>query len=358
MRIVLYHPRAAIGDGGMSRAIRKLANAMAERGANVTLAFAAGSAPPSANGVRWEPIRHSGARGVTIPIELDKVLRGADLIVLHSAWVVHNVRVAAAARRASIPYVLSPRGAYDPSIFRRKQFLKRVWWLSLERELLAKARGVHVFFESERQNIESLGYRGPLLVARNGVESPPGVQWDGGTGGYLLWIGRFDPEHKGLDLLVDSMRLLRASERPPLSLHGPDWRGGKQRLIRRIKELGLEQWVSVGDAVYREEKWDLLRRARAFVYPSRWEAFGNSVAEAISIGVPSLVTPYPLGSYLATRGGAFIADASAAELAAGIATILSVDTATVGETGAAIVRRDFSWDSVARVWLDGLRGFL
>jgi hypothetical protein len=95
----------------MSRAIRKLANAMAERGANVTLAFAAGSVPPSANGVQWEPIRHSEARGVTIPIELEGVLRGADLIVLHSAWVVHIVRAAAEAWRASIPYVLSPRGA-------------------------------------------------------------------------------------------------------------------------------------------------------------------------------------------------------------------------------------------------------
>jgi len=83
---------------------------MAERGANVTLAFAAGSVPLSANGVQWEPIRHSEAWGVTIPIELEKVLRGADLIVLHSARVVHNVR-AAVARRASIPYVLSPRGA-------------------------------------------------------------------------------------------------------------------------------------------------------------------------------------------------------------------------------------------------------
>lgn len=342
----------------MSRAIRKMATAMAERDANVTLAFEAGSAPPSTNGVQWQPIRHSGARGVTVPIELDNLLRGADLIVLFSAWVLHNVRAAAAARRASIPYVLAPRGAYHPSILRRKQLLKRAWWLSFERKLLAKARGVHVFFESEREHIEALGYRGPLLVAPNGVETPQGVQWDGGTGGYLLWIGRFDSEHKGLDLLVDSMRLLPASERPTVRLHGPDWRGGKQRLIQRIRALGLEGWVSVGDAVYREEKWDLLHRARAFVYPSRWEAFGNSVAEAISIGVPSLVTPYPFGSYLATRGGAFIADASVAELAAGIATVLSADTATVAETGAAIVRRDFSWDSVARVWLDGLRGFL
>ena len=45
----------------------------------------------------------------------------------------------------------------------------------------------------------------------------------------VLWLGRFDPTHKGLDLLVDAVRSLAPHERPRVRLHGPDRRGGKAR---------------------------------------------------------------------------------------------------------------------------------
>ena len=54
--------------------------------------------------------------------------------------------------------------------------------------------------------------------------------WDGGSGGYVLWLGRFDPEHKGLDLLLQALALLPSRERPTLRIHGPDWRGRKQKV--------------------------------------------------------------------------------------------------------------------------------
>src|SRR5436853_7577539 len=48
------------------------------------------------------------------------------------------------------------------------------------------------------------------------------------TGGYVLWIGSFDPEHKDLDLLLQAIARLPSVRRPAVGLHGPDWRGRKQ----------------------------------------------------------------------------------------------------------------------------------
>jgi len=355
MRVVHYYPRAFVGDGGMTRAVRKLAEASASAGASVAIVYAEGAETQrearASKLVDWIPIRHAGAGRLSAPLHPRHALTGADVLVLHSAWTVGNVRFGAAARELGIPYVLAPRGAYDPRIVRRHATAKRLWWRLYERDLVLGARGIHVFFGSERAHLEALGYRGPLVVAPNGVEPPAGVRWDGGSEEYVLWFGRFDPEHKGLDLLLRGMRTLASAERPRLRLLGPDWRGRKQQVRRMVRELGLDGDVVIGDPVHGATKWQTLARASGFVYPSRWEGFGNSTAEAVSIGVPTLVTPYPLGMHLAERGGAFLAQPSADGLAEGLRRLRSADACAVGARGAEIAAQDLAWPFIGERWL-------
>ena len=352
MRIVRYYPRALVGDGGMTSAVRNWSRAMTRCGAEAVIAYDTGVSAPNDDSVEWVRVRHAGRRGLKFPLGLQDVLEGADYLVLHSAWTLRNVRAAAAARKLGTPYVLEPRGAYDPHIVNRKKWIKRLWWLAWEKQLVQGAHAIHIFFESERQHLAALGYEGPTIVASNGREIHSEDAWDGGSGGYLLWLGRFDPEHKGLDLLLDAVDLLPAPERPDLRLHGPDWRGKKTLVERWIAERKLGEWVSVGDAVYGEEKRDLLKRSTGFVYPSRWDACPNSILESVAMGVPTLVTPYPLGRFLASRGGALLAEANPGDLAEGLRRLSGRDAADVGKIGAELVRDQLGWDAVARSWLD------
>jgi glycosyltransferase involved in cell wall biosynthesis len=350
MRIVFYYPRAVVGDGGMTGAVRRLAHELAISGLEVSMVYAAGDAGGRDPEVTWEKVDHLGVWRVRAPVKLGDVFEDHDLAILHSAWVVHNVVAGAVARRVGLPYVLAPRGAYDPHIVGRKRVFKSVWWTAFERKLVYQARAMHLFFESERSDIQALGYGGPWLIAPNGVEPPENLTWDGGSGGYVLWMGRFDPEHKGLDLLVAGMARMSPASRPLLRLVGPDWRGRKKTVSALIERLQLGDHVSVEPAVYGRDKWDLLASAKGFVYPSRWEGFGNSVAEAVSIGVPTVTTHYPLGRHLATQGGAFLAAPSAEGLAGGLEKLSSPDAPQVGSKGRALVRSEMSWDNVTSVW--------
>jgi glycosyltransferase involved in cell wall biosynthesis len=324
---------------------------MVNQGAQVAIVCEGGTEPPEDGAIEWRPVRHRGRNGMKVPIGLTAAFAGADLVVLHSAWTYHNVRAAATARRLEIPYVLEPRGAYDPSIVHRKPLVKRAWWLALERRVVFGARAIHLFFEQERSHLGALGYQGPVLIASNGVDAPREAVWDGGSGGYILWLGRFDPEHKGLDLLLRAVRSLPPVSRPELRLHGPDWRGRKRRVELMVSRFGLDQHVKVGPAVYGQEKRRLLAEAAGFVYPSRWDACPNAVLEALSLGVPTLVTPYPLGSYFASKGGAFLAESGSEALAEGLQRLLSAEAPAVGRRGADITRTELSWDRVARTWL-------
>jgi glycosyltransferase involved in cell wall biosynthesis len=358
MRIVRYYPRAAVGDGGMTGAVRHWSEALVRAGASVTIAYEEGGEPRGNGGVRWLPVRHARLGKPEVPLGFEEVLRDADLVVMHSGWALHNIRAGALARKMRVPYVLEPRGAYDPHIVSRKKLLKKAWWFAAERELVTSARAIHAFFESERAHLDAIGYRGRVVVASNGVVAPSGALWDGGSGGYVLWLGRFDPEHKGLDLLLAALQLLPPAERPTLRIHGPDWRGQRQKVRDMVSALGLDQWALVGESVHGEAKRNMLVKAQGFVYPSRWDACPNSVLEAVSYEVPTLATPYPLGVALAERGGAFLADATPAALAEGLRRLVSPEAAVVGRRGGQLLRDEFSWDQVAKSWLSQVEALL
>jgi glycosyltransferase involved in cell wall biosynthesis len=361
MRIVQYYPRAIAGDGGMTRAVQKLSISMTRAGAEAVIAYDAGtgSAQP-VDCLTWRSVRHRGPEKQRVPDggELADVLRDADLVVLNSGFAPHNVLAARIARRHGVAYIVAPRGAYDPQIFLRRRHVKKLWWRFFEGPMVKRACAVHIFFPEETADLEQLGYSGPTLIAPNGVEPPPGMQWDGGTGGYLLWLGRFDPQHKGLDLLVRALARVPRENRPSLRLVGPDWRDGRERVLALVGELDLGKWVSVEPPLYGDEKWAALRSATGFVYPSRWEGFGNSVAEAASVGLPLLVTPYPFGRLLHRRGGAVLASATVEGLAEGLQTVSAADAATLGARAQQVVLEEMSWDAIGRSWLSQAEALL
>lgn len=352
MRIVQYHPRALVGDGGITNSVRRLAAAFSRLGADPVIVCDEADLDPPPDGVEWVTLRHVGPGALRFPVGMRVALRDADLLVCNSAWTMHNVVAGRAARRLAVPYVLAPRGAYDPLIRQRRRLAKDVWWAALERDLVRGCRAMHVFFRSQEEHLRALGYDGDLLVAPNGVEVPHDLRWDGGSGGHLLYVGRFDPEHKGLDLLVRAVATLPPGTLPPLRLHGPDWRGGKDVVRRLVRELDVADRVIVGEPVYGDAKWRSFVSAKGFVYPSRWEGFGNAVAEAAALGVPTLVTPYPLGRHLGQRGGAIVADTDVGSLAAGLKQLVSPAAAAIGARAMEIVHDELTWDAVAQRWLD------
>jgi glycosyltransferase involved in cell wall biosynthesis len=357
IRILRYYPRALSGDGGMTGAVRRGSEALAELGAEVVLAYEPNGHEPPEGRVRWEPVRHRGPDRFRVPVGLEELILDSDVLVLHSGWTSHNLRAAAMARRADIPYVLEPRGAYDPHIVRRHRMAKAIWWLARERKLVHLARAIHVFFPQEIPHLTALGYRGNVIIASNGVDVPD-VRGAADERRDVLWLGRFDPQHKGLDVLLDGLARFPASQRPRVRLHGPDWRGRKGMVRRMAGDLGLSEDVVIGDAVYGEEKRKLLLGSAGFVYPSRWDACPNAVLEAVALGLPTLTGPYPLGAYLAHEGGAFRGNASPKSIESGLRALLDPRAADVGRQGAHVVARDLSWEKVAASWLRQLEACL
>lgn len=299
-------------------------------------------------------LEHS-LRGVArVPRGIRPYLEEADVLVLHGGWLLSNIVVGRMASRFRIPWVVTTHGVFAAESLLRRATVKKTWATFLERPHLRRAAAVHIFFDEEKAGLQQLGVETPTIVVPNGVAIPEGLSWDGGSGGYLLWLGRYDVEVKGLDLLLAALGRIVPGKRPFLRMHGPDWRGQRRQVQRLVDEFGLTDSVLVGDPVYGEEKWTLLREARACVYPSRWDACPVSVAEAVAAGVPTLVARYPLGSFLAAAGAAVQVDATVKGIEEGLRSLLVSDNQGLSATAARTASERLSWEAVARSWLDQL----
>jgi glycosyltransferase involved in cell wall biosynthesis len=350
-RIVHYYP-GAMGHSGVTFALWEWARAQARAGAEVRVLHGGEAWGAEVDfvdhqdcpGLSSQAVPHSGHRRWTRrPIDLHRYLGRNDVLVLHEGWVASNLAAGAAARRAGVPYIVMPHGAYERAWM---SYLKPPRWLRdrLERQLLEGAAAVHIFFESEMFDVAALAPGASFLSVPTGFDLPR-EQWSGG-GGYLAWIGRVDPTHKGLDLLVGAVGNMTPRERPSIRIHGYDYQHGVERLRRLVHLVGLERWIRVEGAVAGDEKTRFLQEADGYIHPSRWECHSIALLENLALGVPCLVSnSIHIAPTLERSRAAVLAQPTVSELAGALRRLIA-DPAEVARRGRDLVARAFNWTTL------------
>jgi glycosyltransferase involved in cell wall biosynthesis len=131
--------------------------------------------------------------------------------------------------------------------------------------------------------------------------------------GCLLFLGTLDPR-KNLDVLLDAYEALlkQRSSAPPLVLagHQPE---SSADLVARATRPPLASHVELPGYVTDAEREALYRRALVFVMPSHAEGFGMPVLEAMTVGVPVVVSRGAALLEVAPEGVSRAFDAGSAE---------------------------------------------
>ena len=124
---------------------------------------------------------------------------------------------------------------------------------------------------------------------------------------FLYYIGRFDIIHKGLDILFDALEILdNQNEKICITFFGKGNEEEEKYIDARIDKISNIDIKKYGP-IYGEEKESLLRQYDAMVLTSRYEGFPMTVLEALSYGVPCLVTE-------GTNVGDFLQEANVGDL--------------------------------------------
>lgn len=266
---------------------------------------------------------------------------------LHSVFVPSNNLLAG----MGIPYVITPNGGWGERVLTgRNRLLKQVWVALREKKLWARALAVQAVSEAEAGELAKLPAMGKITYISNGVEIPPLDQIQGDHSVWLF-LGRLAIEHKGLDRLISAYArsMQKAASLPKLVLVGPDFRDGKAALLKMISDHALEGRVEIREPVRGEEKDRLFGEASLFIHTSRWEGMPLSILEAMSRGLPCLLTEgtnmVPL---IRDFECGFPAGNSLEEIEAAMLLAQESDLAEMGRSARRCIEENFSWDSVAQ----------
>jgi glycosyltransferase involved in cell wall biosynthesis len=229
-----------------------------------------------------------------------------DAVVVNGLWQFHSLGTWNALRTSPTPYYVFTHGMLDPWFKRQyplKHLKKQLYWPWAEYRVLRDARAVLFTCEEERllarQSFRR--YRANEVVLSYGIQGiggDPAAQRDLFLTHFpqlrgkhlLLFLGRLHPK-KGCDLLLEAFA---ASSGGDPSLHlvmaGPDQSGMQARLTDRASSLGVSHAVTFTGMLSGDVKSGAFRAADAFVLPSHQENFGIAVTEALSCGVPVLIS--------------------------------------------------------------------
>lgn len=272
-------------------------------------------------------------------------------------WNYTGLVAANACRRFRVPYLTLPRGLLSPWALRHKGFKKRLYWALLGERIVRRSAALIALARQEVDDIRAVGVEVPTHVIPNGafVEGMPAIELRPNSDPapqptYILFLGRVHAK-KGLDILLPAFDLVARSH-PDVSLviagtvdagyvHDFEILLGRTEARGRIRLVGN---------VSGEQKARWLAQASIFALTSHSEGLPVAVLEALSSGVPVVITP---GCNLpeVTSAGAGIEVAPDVQAAAAALQRLLDDArlrAEMGSNARTLAQRAFSWDSVAR----------
>jgi glycosyltransferase involved in cell wall biosynthesis len=276
-----------------------------------------------------------------------------DVLHNNGMWQMNAVYPARAARRNNAQLVYSPHGAFSEWAMRHGSIAKRIFWPLLQRPALLQANCFHATAEAEYQDIRRLGFTQPVAIIPHGIDLPTRPDRATGQQRTLLFLGRIHVV-KGLDMLLPAWRAVQDSF--------PDWRlviaggddgyhgvsGYLEKIKTMMQELGLVR-VEFPGPIYGDKKLQAYRDADLYVLPSYSENFGMTVAEALAMGTPAIVSRGAPWSGLDQQGAGWWIDIGVDPLVASLKDAMSRSPAalgTMGEAGRAWMQRDFSWNGI------------
>jgi glycosyltransferase involved in cell wall biosynthesis len=280
-----------------------------------------------------------------------------DLIIFHSTYILSHISIAREAVQRGIPYIIQPHGGMTQGAQQIKHFKKKIGNILFFNRMVKHAAEIHCLTEMEARDVKHL-WNKPVFVAGNGVDLP-GIasleRPEPNKNLRFVFLGRLDIHHKGLDWLLEACHILQDKLRHAkvqVLLYGSEVADSRAKMQRLIDQYGIQDLVYIRDPVWGEEaKSVIFQGADVFLHTSRFEGHPVAVLEALSYGIPCLLTP---GTNMAeeveaARAG-WAVDANPMAISVGIDRLLSIPTEIPlrGKAARILAQEKYSWIEIGK----------
>lgn len=286
---------------------------------------------------------------------LEKPFNRPDLVVIHQIYEPEYISISRVLRKAKIPYVIVPHASLTSEAQKKKR-LKKLLGNILFRPFVNGAIAIQCLSETEK---ETSKVKPPKFIGTNGIIMPDKQKESFSTGKLkFVYVGRLDWFHKGLDILLDAFKLLKDTpykEQCELCIYGPDYQGRYAHIEQMIADRDLKDLVALHPAVFGSEKEGILLDSDVFIQTSRFEGMPMGILEALSYGLPCLITTgTTLGDFVEDYHAGWVAETDAQNVFEQITRTLDekIFLAERSKNARRLVCECFSWEKIAAESID------
>jgi len=237
-----------------------------------------------------------------------------EILHSHSLWTMPNIYPSYISYKNKIPLFYSPRGTLSKWAFESGSFAKKIFWPLFQKKALERVSCFHATAYSEYEDIRKMGFTQPVAIIPNGIDIHPDWQ---------------------------------------LTIAGPDNYGYLDFIKLMTSDLGLERVSFVGE-LHGEAKFRAYGEANIFVLPTYSENFAMTVAEALMMGTPAIVSKgAPWEGLMENKAGWWI-DIGVEPLFKCFNEALKLDRSALidlGLNGSKWMEKDFSWPEITSMMI-------
>ena len=287
------------------------------------------------------------------PFDIDNLVppfNKPDIVIFQECYRKEYIGIGRQLVKKGIPYVVIPHGELRKEAQMEKRLKKTAANILLFNSFTDKAEAVQCLSQIE---CDSTFFGRKKFVATNGVRIPDVKKDSFSTDGIrLIFIGRLDAHVKGLDLLLEAVKMIKPKIREAnvtLDIYGPDYAGRYAHMEELIAQNDVGDVVTLHHEVNGEEKERLLLGSDVFVQTSRHEGMPLGILEALSYGMPCLVTRGTnLGDPVKNNGCGWMAENTAESIAACISDLIDNKGSLSDKSANAVrfVQENYSWDVI------------
>lgn len=283
--------------------------------------------------------------------ELPTPFNKPDMVVFQETYRKEYLVIAKELKKNKIPYITVPHGELGKEAQQKKHLKKVVANILFFNRFTNNAAAIQCLSQREYDGTK---FGRKKFIATNGMNIPAKTKKNFSlVGTKFLYIGRLDAYHKGLDLMIEAIRIEADFLRENnciFKIFGPDYDGRAAHLHSMISEARVEDLVEQNGPISDYDKERELLESDVFIQTSRFEGMPLGILEAMSYGIPCLVTQgTTLGELIELKKAGWMAETNSEDIARVIEYVVKNRRFDVyGKNAIALAQNDFAWDVIAQ----------
>ena len=222
-----------------------------------------------------------------------------EIVHIHGLWRVQT-RIARDLLKARIPYVITPHGMLDKWALNQSPLKKIISWYLWEKNALDNSSFIQVLSSGELEAIKKINNVWKCHLISNGIFIPKRKDFKSKeypkswvnkiptNANVLLFLGRFHKK-KGINELIKAWEVISQYS------YSKNWwicfvGSGNLKILKKFDTPSENKRIIVSKPVFDAEKEKVFSNSSAFILSSFSEGLPMAALEAMSYGIPCLIS--------------------------------------------------------------------